>query len=56
MLETGAKGVREHVEVAQRVMLMAPELAGELRDSIADGLRRRPGWSAMQKVNAWLEA
>ena len=56
MLETGAKGVREHIEVAQRVMVMAPELAGELRDSIADGLRRRPGWSAMHKVNAWLEA
>jgi hypothetical protein len=56
MLETGAKGVREHVEVAQRVIVMAPELADELRDSIADGLRRRPGWSAMEKVNAWLEA
>ncbi len=55
MLETGAKGVREHIEVVQRVMVMAPELATDLRDSIADGLRRRPGWAAMQKVNAWLE-
>jgi len=55
MLETGAKGVREHIELVQRVMLMAPELAEELNDSIADGLRRRPGWTALAKVKAWLE-
>ena len=56
MLETGSKGVREHVEVVQRVMLMAPELASELHDSMADGLRRRPGWSAMEKLRGWLPA
>ncbi len=55
MLETGAKGVREHIEVVQRVLLMAPELAAELNESIADGLARRPGWSAMEKVRSWLQ-
>ena len=54
MLETGAKGVREHIEVVKRVMLMAPELAGELQGSIADGMQRRPGWQALEKVKAWL--
>jgi hypothetical protein len=54
MLETGAKGVREHIEIVQRVIVMAPELASELQDSMADGLRRRPGWAAMEKVKAWL--
>ncbi len=54
MLETGAKGVREHIEIVQRVIVMAPELASELQDSMADGLRRRPGWAAMDKVKAWL--
>ena len=54
MLETGTKGVREHIEIVQRVMVMAPELAKELQDSIADGLARRPGWGAMEKVQAWL--
>lgn len=54
MLETGAKGVREHVEMVQRVILMAPELADELNDSIADGLARRPGWQALEKVRGWL--
>ena len=54
MLETGAKGVREHVEIVQRVMVMAPEMAEELNASIADGLQRKPGWKAMEKVKAWL--
>jgi predicted Zn-dependent protease len=56
MLETGAQGVREHIEMVQRVVQIAPELATELNDSIADGLRRRPGWQALEKVKAWLEA
>jgi hypothetical protein len=55
MLETGAKGVREHVELVKRVMLIAPELAQELNDSMADGLRRRPGWQALEKVRSWLQ-
>jgi len=55
MLETGQKGVREHVELVQRVMLMAPELGAELTDSMADGLRRRPGWQALEKVRGWLQ-
>jgi predicted Zn-dependent protease len=54
MLETGAKGVREHIEMVQRVVQIAPELAAELNDSIADGLRRRPGWQALEKVKAWI--
>jgi predicted Zn-dependent protease len=54
MLETGTKGVREHIEIVQRVMVMAPELGSELNDSIADGLNRKPGWAAMLKVQAWL--
>ncbi|MEB3304994.1 MAG: hypothetical protein VKL58_02135 [Cyanobacteriota bacterium] len=55
MLETGAKGVREHIEMIHRITLMAPELGDELNDSMADGLARRPGWSAMEKVRGWLQ-
>ena len=54
MLETGSKGVREHIEIVQRVIALAPELGDELNDAIADGLNRRPGWTALQKVKAWL--
>ena len=55
MLETGAKGVREHVEVVKRVLVLAPEMAEELNGSIADGLQRRPGWAALAKVRDWLQ-
>ncbi len=55
MLDTGAKGVREHIDLVLRITALAPELASELEDSIADGLRRRPGWKALEKVKAWLQ-
>jgi predicted Zn-dependent protease len=55
MLETNAKGVREHIQLVQRLRAFAPELAGELDDAIADGMARRPDWQALQKVKAWLE-
>ena len=55
MLETGAKGVREHIDIVRRVMALAPELATELKESLADGLERRPDWTAIQKVKTWLE-
>lgn len=54
MLETGQKGVREHIDLVRRVLVMAPELAAELNDSMADGLQRRPGWQALEKVRGWL--
>jgi hypothetical protein len=41
--------------MVQRITLMAPELAAELNESIADGLARRPGWSALEKVRGWLQ-
>jgi predicted Zn-dependent protease len=55
MLETGAKGVREHIDMVLRVTAVAPELGEELQESIADGLRRRPGWTSLEKVSAWLK-
>ena len=55
MLETNAKGVREHIELVQRLRAMAPELASELDDAIGDGLARRPDWQALLKVQAWLQ-
>ena len=56
MLEHGAKGVREHIELVKRVMAFSPELSRELEASIADGLQRKPGWPALEKVKAWLAA
>ena len=35
-------------------MMAHRKLAGELQESIADGLVRKPGWKAMEKLKAWL--
>ena len=55
MLETKAKGVRDQIEVVQQVLALAPEVGAELKESIDDGLTRRPEWPALLKVKAWLE-
>ena len=55
MLETKAKGVRDQIEVIQQVLALAPEVGAELKESIEDGLKRRPKWPALLKVKAWLE-
>ena len=55
MLETNAKGVREHIDLVKRLRAFAPELAGELDEAIADGLVRRADWQALLKVQAWLQ-
>ncbi|NJM67107.1 MAG: tetratricopeptide repeat protein [Acaryochloris sp. RU_4_1] len=54
MLETGQKGVRKHVEVAQQIAMAVPELKQELEDSFADGLKRKPEWSSLERVQAWI--
>ena len=55
LLETKSKGVRDHIQVVQQVIAFAPEAAGDLKTSIDDGLQRKPGWKALEKVKAWLD-
>jgi len=55
LLETQSKGVRDHIEFVKRALIIIPEIEKELRSSIADGLKRKPDWQALQKVKAWLE-
>ena len=54
LLETQSKGVRDHIQVARHIMAQAPDMEDDLKASIADGLRRRPGWKALEKVESWL--
>ncbi|MGA1410133.1 MAG: tetratricopeptide repeat protein [Prochlorotrichaceae cyanobacterium] len=55
LLDAGQKGVREHIDVAQQILMVAPEeVTQEVKSNIADGLSRKPGWKGMEKVNAWL--
>lgn len=54
MLETGQSGVRQHVDVATQLILVAPEVRDEIKQSIADGLSRKPEWKSLQRVKTWL--
>ena len=54
LLETQSKGVRDHIQVVQQIMALAPDMEDDLKASITDGLKRRPGWKALEKVKSWL--
>ena len=55
LLSTNTKGVREHIEIIKRMMIMLPELNSELKESIQDGFERYPDWPELRKVKKWLE-
>ena len=54
LLETNSKGVREHIEFVKRALLIVPDLEKELKDSVNDGLNRKPNWNSMKKIQSWL--
>ncbi len=55
MLETGKKGVRDHVAIVQQLISISDELRQEVDESIADGLSRKPEWKSLQRVQSWLK-
>ncbi len=55
LLETNSKGVRDHIDFVKRVLVFAPDFEKELRNSIEDGLERKPDWIALIKIKKWLE-
>jgi predicted Zn-dependent protease len=54
LLEAKQKGVREHIEVAQRLMASAAEIRDQVESSFADGLQRNPDWASLKQVKSWL--
>ncbi len=54
MLETGQKGLREHIDIAQQLIFVNPEWRDEIKSSIEDGLTRKPDWQSLTKVKNWL--
>jgi predicted Zn-dependent protease len=54
MLETGQKGVRQHVELVQQIVMAIAELREEVQNNFADGLKRKPDWESLQRVEAWI--
>ena len=54
MLETGQKGLREHIEIAKQLIFVNEEWEKEIKDTIADGLSRKPDWQSLTKVKTWI--
>ena len=55
LLETNSKGVRDHIDYVKRAMLVLPELEKELKESLEDGLSRKPNWKTLLKIKSWLD-
>ncbi len=53
MLETKQKGVRQHIEIIQQLM-MVDELKQEIQENCADGLKRKSDWPSLIKVQDWI--
>lgn len=53
MLETGQTGVRQHIDLVMQ-LVMVSEIQDEIKQSIADGLNRKPEWKSLQRVKNWL--
>jgi len=54
MLELGEKGVREHIEIIQRINEVDEEVKQSVIDNINDGLTRKPDWKSLKKIQQWL--
>jgi predicted Zn-dependent protease len=54
MLDSGKAGVRQHIEIASQIMMVAEEMKEEVIHNIEDGLTRKPGWKSMERVKQWL--
>ncbi|BAZ50989.1 TPR repeat-containing protein [Nostoc sp. NIES-4103] len=54
MLETGKKGLREHIDFVKQLIFVNPEWRDEIKNSIEDGLSRKPDWQSLAKVKSWV--
>jgi predicted Zn-dependent protease len=54
MLETAQKGVRQHVDLAGRMVMAVPELRQEVEQNLEDGLSRKPNWQSLLRVKSWI--
>ncbi len=54
MLETGRKGVREQVEMIQRILISDNEQIDLVKANIQEGKKRRAEWTQLSKIEQWL--
>lgn len=54
LLETGKKGVRDHIDEARQIMMLSSDLKEEVQTNIEEGLSRKPDWKSLQRIQKWL--
>ncbi len=54
MLETGKSGVREQIDMVSQMLYAVDELKAEIKDNFEEGLRRKPDWKSVKRIQKWL--
>jgi len=54
ILDSDRKGVRQHIDVARQVLLAVEELREAIKQNFEEGLRRRPDWESLLRVQNWV--
>ncbi|MBX2863904.1 MAG: hypothetical protein KTR27_10130 [Leptolyngbyaceae cyanobacterium MAG.088] len=54
ILESGRKGVREHIELASQLVMSVEEVQDDIRQNFKEGLTRKPDWKSLKKVENWI--
>jgi len=54
MLETGKSGVRDQVDLVSQVLFAVDELKAEIQENFEEGLRRKPDWKSLKRIQKWL--
>ena len=53
-IESKQKGVREQVDRAIELIMVSSEWREEIQRNFEDGLKRKPDWKSLQRVQSWL--
>ena len=54
ILDSGRKGVREHIELASQLVMSVEEVQDDIRQNFKEGLTRKPDWKSLKKVEKWI--
>ncbi|MGD1950856.1 MAG: tetratricopeptide repeat protein [Leptolyngbyaceae cyanobacterium] len=54
ILDSGRKGVREHIELASQLVMSVEEVQDDIRQNFEEGLTRKPDWKSLKKVEKWI--
>ena len=54
LLETGRSGVREQIDLVSQVLFAVDELKAEVQENFEEGLRRKPDWKNLKRIQKWL--